>query len=58
MTDLRLFEEYQDLVEKRSIHEANIWLFFPGDLSMARCLEQKLIFIDNRIAELEALMEL
>ena len=58
MSDLCLSAEYQDLVEKRAIHESLIWLFWPGDLSMARCLRQKIIFIDNRLAELEALMEL
>ena len=58
MSDLCLFDEYQDLVEKRAIHESNILAFFPSDPSMVRCLEQKITFIDNRLAELEALMEL
>ena len=58
MNDLRLSAEYRDLVEIRAGHESRIWLFFPGDLSMARCLRQQIIFIDNRLAELEALMEL
>ena len=58
MSDLCLFDEYQDLVEKRATHEANIWVFSPSDPIMVRCLQQKIIFIDNRLAELEALMEL